>query len=142
MPATKQVHHSKLQDYIIAIRLPNDPKLCCAMTFEGFTKLANNRSSSGNIASTVDIHNSDGETNPKLGDFDLAKLCDHGVDPQTSRHAGTLNYIAQELVRTGKASTHIDVYLFGAFLTTVPNQGIIRRGVWDGARHTARLKLL
>ncbi|KAF9613127.1 hypothetical protein IFM89_005606 [Coptis chinensis] len=60
--------------------------------------------------------------NPKLGDFDLAKLCDHRVDRQTSRHAGTLNYIAQELARTSKASTHIDVYLFGVFLTTVPNQ--------------------
>ncbi|KAF9615262.1 hypothetical protein IFM89_022589 [Coptis chinensis] len=58
----------------------------------------------------------DGEMNAKLGDFGLAKLCAHGADPQTSRPAGTLGYIAPELARTGKASTHTDVFAFGAFL--------------------------
>ncbi|KAJ4874717.1 putative L-type lectin-domain containing receptor kinase V.1 [Raphanus sativus] len=31
----------------------------------------------------------DGNMNAKLGDFGLAKLCDHGIDPQTSHVAGT-----------------------------------------------------
>ncbi|KAF9592383.1 hypothetical protein IFM89_014553 [Coptis chinensis] len=39
---------------------------------------------------------------------------------------GALDYIAQELARTGKASTHTDMYPFGAFLTTILSQG---RGV-------------
>ncbi|KAF9599882.1 hypothetical protein IFM89_001828, partial [Coptis chinensis] len=35
---------------------------------------------------------------------------------------GALDYIAHKLARTGKASAHIDVYPFGAFLTTVLSQ--------------------
>ena len=34
----------------------------------------------------------DGTMNARLGDFGLAKLCDHGIDPQTSHVAGTLLY--------------------------------------------------
>ncbi|KAF7849387.1 hypothetical protein BT93_L0861 [Corymbia citriodora subsp. variegata] len=61
----------------------------------------------------------DGEMNGKLGDFGLAKLVDHGTDPQTSVLAGTLGYIAPELARTGKASTSTDLYAFGVFMLEV-----------------------
>ncbi|KAG6479131.1 L-type lectin-domain containing receptor kinase SIT2-like [Zingiber officinale] len=61
----------------------------------------------------------DGEFNPKLGDFGLARLCDHGGNPQTTHIMGTLGYLAPELSKTGKATTLTDVYAFGAFLLEV-----------------------
>ncbi|XP_058209124.1 L-type lectin-domain containing receptor kinase IV.1-like [Rhododendron vialii] len=61
----------------------------------------------------------DGEMNGRLGDFGLARLSDHGTDPQTTNVAGTLGYLAPEHTRTGKATTSTDVYAFGAFLLEV-----------------------
>ncbi|KAA8518931.1 hypothetical protein F0562_016295 [Nyssa sinensis] len=61
----------------------------------------------------------DGELNGRLGDFGLARLYDHGTDPQTTRVGGTLGYLAPEHMRTGKATTSTDVYAFGAFLLEV-----------------------
>ncbi|CAF2243993.1 unnamed protein product, partial [Brassica napus] len=57
--------------------------------------------------------------NAKLGDFGLAKLCEHGIDPQTSNVAGTFGYISPELSRTGKASTSSDVFAFGVFMLEI-----------------------
>ncbi|CAA0387498.1 unnamed protein product [Arabidopsis thaliana] len=57
--------------------------------------------------------------NARLGDFGLAKLYDQGFDPQTSRVAGTLGYIAPELLRTGRATTSTDVYAFGLVMLEV-----------------------
>ncbi|KAJ8899822.1 hypothetical protein K2173_019523 [Erythroxylum novogranatense] len=61
----------------------------------------------------------DGELNGRLGDFGLARLYDHGTDPQTTHVVGTLGYLAPEHARTGKASTSTDVFAFGAFLLEV-----------------------
>ncbi|AAB61103.1 Strong similarity to Arabidopsis receptor-like kinase (gb/ATLECGENE) and F20P5.15 [Arabidopsis thaliana] len=61
----------------------------------------------------------DANMNAKLGDFGLAKLCDHGTDPQTSHVAGTLGYISPELSRTGKASTRSDVFAFGIVMLEI-----------------------
>ncbi|VVA99811.1 unnamed protein product [Arabis nemorensis] len=61
----------------------------------------------------------DESMNAKLGDFGLAKLCDHGIDPQTSNVAGTFGYISPELSRTGKASTSSDVFAFGVFMLEI-----------------------
>ncbi|KAM7255057.1 hypothetical protein ACFE04_020298 [Oxalis oulophora] len=61
----------------------------------------------------------DGELNGRLGDFGLARLYDHGTDPQTTHVVGTLGYLAPEHTRTGKATTATDVYSFGAFLLEV-----------------------
>ncbi|CAH2058147.1 unnamed protein product [Thlaspi arvense] len=61
----------------------------------------------------------DDEMNARLGDFGLAKLYDQGYDPQTSRVAGTIGYIAPELVRSGRATTGTDVYAFGLFMLEV-----------------------
>ncbi|XP_062205570.1 L-type lectin-domain containing receptor kinase SIT2-like [Phragmites australis] len=61
----------------------------------------------------------DGEMNGRLGDFGLARLYDHGADPQTTHVVGTMGYLAPELVRTGKATTLSDVFAFGAFLLEV-----------------------
>ncbi|WVZ59117.1 hypothetical protein U9M48_009312 [Paspalum notatum var. saurae] len=61
----------------------------------------------------------DGEMNGRLGDFGLARLYDHGSDPQTTHVVGTMGYLAPELVRTGKATTLSDVFAFGAFLLEV-----------------------
>ncbi|KAF7850054.1 hypothetical protein BT93_L5902 [Corymbia citriodora subsp. variegata] len=61
----------------------------------------------------------DAEFNGRLGDFGLARLYNHGTDPQTTHVAGTFGYLAPEHMRTGKATTSTDVYAFGAFLLEV-----------------------
>ncbi|BFG36257.1 hypothetical protein CerSpe_225310 [Prunus speciosa] len=61
----------------------------------------------------------DGELNARLGDFGLARLYDHGTDPQTTHIVGTLGYLAPELIRSGRATTSTDVFAFGAFLLEV-----------------------
>lgn len=61
----------------------------------------------------------DGELNGRLGDFGLARLHNHGSDPQTTRVVGTVGYIAPELTTTGKATTCTDVFAFGAFVLEV-----------------------
>ncbi|KAI3473195.1 hypothetical protein Pfo_030487 [Paulownia fortunei] len=61
----------------------------------------------------------DGELKARLGDFGLARLYDHGSDPQTTHVVGTLGYLAPEHTRSGKATTSTDVYAFGAFLLEV-----------------------
>ncbi|XP_024312603.1 L-type lectin-domain containing receptor kinase IV.1 isoform X1 [Brachypodium distachyon] len=61
----------------------------------------------------------DEEMNGRLGDFGLARLYDHGTDMQTTHLAGTIGYLAPELVRTGKASPFTDVFAFGIFVLEV-----------------------
>lgn len=61
----------------------------------------------------------DGDLNGRLSDFGLARLYDHGTNPQTTHVVGTLGYLAPELTKTGKATTMTDVYAFGAFLLEV-----------------------
>nr|CAD1839606.1 unnamed protein product [Ananas comosus var. bracteatus] len=61
----------------------------------------------------------DGEMNAKLGDFGLARLYDHGIDPQMTHVVGTLGYLAPELARTGRATTATDVFSFWAFVLEV-----------------------
>lgn len=61
----------------------------------------------------------DSEMNPRLGDFGLAKLYDHGSNPGTTRVVGTLGYLAPELPRTGRSTTSSDVYAFGALMLEV-----------------------
>ncbi|XP_059463169.1 L-type lectin-domain containing receptor kinase IV.1-like [Corylus avellana] len=61
----------------------------------------------------------DGELNARLGDFGLARLYDHGTDPQTTHLVGTLGYLAPEHCRSGKATPGTDVFAFGAFLLEV-----------------------
>jgi serine/threonine protein kinase len=61
----------------------------------------------------------DADMNGRLGDFGLARLYDHGQDPQTTHVVGTMGYLAPELARTGKASPLTDVFAFGAFILEV-----------------------
>ncbi|KAK3415768.1 hypothetical protein EUGRSUZ_H01491 [Eucalyptus grandis] len=61
----------------------------------------------------------DAEFNGRLGDFGLARLHDHGTDPQTTHVVGTFGYLAPEHMRTGKATTSTDVFAFGVFLLEV-----------------------
>ncbi|KAI3956113.1 hypothetical protein MKW98_027427 [Papaver atlanticum] len=62
----------------------------------------------------------DADMNPRLGDFGLAMLFDHGsIDTLTSKIAGTPGYIAPEMNKSGLASTRTDVYAFGVFLLEV-----------------------
>ncbi|XP_024186696.1 L-type lectin-domain containing receptor kinase IV.1 [Rosa chinensis] len=61
----------------------------------------------------------DEEFNGRLGDFGLARLYDHGTDPQTTHVVGTLGYLAPEHTLTGRATKSTDVFAFGAFLLEV-----------------------
>ncbi|XP_028783395.1 L-type lectin-domain containing receptor kinase IV.1-like [Neltuma alba] len=62
----------------------------------------------------------DSEFNARLGDFGLARLYDHGSDPQTTKHVvGTWGYLAPEQTRTRRFTTKSDVFAFGAFLLEV-----------------------
>ncbi|KAK7256778.1 hypothetical protein RIF29_30254 [Crotalaria pallida] len=61
----------------------------------------------------------DSELNGRLGDFGLARLYDHGTNPQTTHVVGPFGYLAPEHTRTGKATTSSDVFAFGAFLLEV-----------------------
>ncbi|KAF3443483.1 hypothetical protein FNV43_RR13165 [Rhamnella rubrinervis] len=61
----------------------------------------------------------DADLNGRLGDFGLARLYDHGTNPQTTHVVGTVGYLAPELTRTGKATTKTDVFAFGAFMLEV-----------------------
>ncbi|XP_057970995.1 L-type lectin-domain containing receptor kinase S.4-like isoform X2 [Malania oleifera] len=59
------------------------------------------------------------EWNGRLGDFGLARLHEHGSDPNPTRIVGTVGYLAPDLPLTGKATASSDVYAFGALLLEV-----------------------
>jgi len=61
----------------------------------------------------------DDEMNGRLGDFGLARLYDHGADPQTTHVVGTIGYLDPEMARTSKATPRTDVFSFGIFLLEV-----------------------
>lgn len=61
----------------------------------------------------------DRDMNPRLGDFGLARLYDHGKNSHTTNVVGTIGYIAPELTRTGKASKSTDVFAYGILLLEV-----------------------
>jgi serine/threonine protein kinase len=61
----------------------------------------------------------DHEIDGRIGDFGLARLYDHGSDPEATQVVGTIGYLAPELARTGKATPLTDVYAFGMFILEV-----------------------
>lgn len=62
----------------------------------------------------------DASGNAKLGDFGLARLADHGAEPQTTQVvAGTVGYIDPELINSRSPSTECDVYSFGVVLLEI-----------------------
>ncbi|KAH6798344.1 Concanavalin A-like lectin protein kinase family protein [Perilla frutescens var. frutescens] len=61
----------------------------------------------------------DRDMSPRLGDFGLARLYDHGKNSHTTKVVGTIGYIAPELIRTGKASTSSDVFAYGILLLEI-----------------------
>ncbi|KAK6943006.1 Protein kinase domain [Dillenia turbinata] len=75
----------------------------------------------------------DSEFNGRLGDFGIARLYDHGTDPQTTRIVGTIGYLAPEQYRVGKATTWADVFAFGAFVLEV---ACGRRPIEPQAQHS------
>ncbi|VAI76080.1 unnamed protein product [Triticum turgidum subsp. durum] len=62
----------------------------------------------------------DASRNVKLGDFGLARLVDHGAEPQTTQVvAGTVGYIDPEFVNDRRPSAESDVYSFGVVLLEI-----------------------
>ncbi|VVA16653.1 PREDICTED: L-type lectin-domain [Prunus dulcis] len=55
----------------------------------------------------------DSNFNAKLGDFGLARLVDHGQEPETTALAGIMGYMAPDYLNSGKASKESDVYSLG-----------------------------
>ncbi|VAH26044.1 unnamed protein product [Triticum turgidum subsp. durum] len=61
----------------------------------------------------------DSRMNGRLGDFGLARIYDHETSAQATRVAGTIGYLAPELMHTGRPTPFTDVYAFGMFLLEV-----------------------
>ncbi|CAL0309343.1 unnamed protein product [Lupinus luteus] len=61
----------------------------------------------------------DKDMNGRLGDFGLARMHSHGEVPMTTKLVGTVGYMAPEVVKTGRASTMTDVYMFGILILEV-----------------------
>ncbi|KAK7386011.1 hypothetical protein VNO78_32053 [Psophocarpus tetragonolobus] len=61
----------------------------------------------------------DGNFNPRLGDFGLAKLMDHDESPVSTLTAGTMGYLAPEYLQYGKATDKTDVFSYGVVVLEV-----------------------
>lgn len=61
----------------------------------------------------------DKDMNGRLGDFGLARLHSHGQIASTTKLVGTVGYMAPEVIKTGRASTETDVYMFGVLILEV-----------------------
>ncbi|KAK7320314.1 hypothetical protein VNO77_29677 [Canavalia gladiata] len=61
----------------------------------------------------------DGNLNPRLGDFGLAKLMDHDKSPVSTLTAGTMGYLAPEYLQYGKATDKTDVFSYGVVVLEV-----------------------
>jgi serine/threonine protein kinase len=64
----------------------------------------------------------DKDMNGRLGDFGLALIHDHGQVtqvPNTTRVAGTMGYLAPEVISSGRASAQTDVFTFGVLILEV-----------------------
>ncbi|KAH7430512.1 hypothetical protein KP509_08G002100 [Ceratopteris richardii] len=61
----------------------------------------------------------DAQMNARLGDFGLAKLYGHNVNPSTTNVAGTWGYMAPESFFTRKATEQTDIFSFGVLILEV-----------------------
>ncbi|CAO2833677.1 unnamed protein product [Amaranthus hypochondriacus] len=61
----------------------------------------------------------DGNFNPRLGDFGLARIMDHDKSPVSTLTAGTMGYLAPEYLQYGKATEKTDVFSYGVVVLEV-----------------------
>ncbi|KAF8414271.1 hypothetical protein HHK36_002272 [Tetracentron sinense] len=61
----------------------------------------------------------DGNFNPRLGDFGLARLMEHDKSPVSTLTAGTMGYLAPEYLQFGKATEKTDVFSYGVVILEV-----------------------
>ncbi|CAA7394172.1 unnamed protein product [Spirodela intermedia] len=74
----------------------------------------------------------DGDLNPKISDFGLAKLYDEKMTHITTRIAGTIGYLAPEYAMTGHLTEKVDVFAFGVVVLEIlsgrPNAALDEHG--------------
>ncbi|KAJ9698655.1 hypothetical protein PVL29_007629 [Vitis rotundifolia] len=61
----------------------------------------------------------DGDLNPRIGDFGLAKLFPENVTHISTRVAGTMGYMAPEYALSGRLTEKADVYSFGVLMLEI-----------------------
>ncbi|CAN1284148.1 Cold-responsive protein kinase 1 [Linum perenne] len=79
----------------------------------------------------------DGDLNPKIGDFGLAKLFPDDITHISTRIAGTTGYLAPEYALGGQLTKKADVYSFGILVLETISGKSSSRCSWGGT-----LKLL
>ncbi|KAG4945599.1 L-type lectin-domain containing receptor kinase VII.1 [Glycine soja] len=104
---------SKMLSYEDRIRILKDVAFAVLYLHEGWeAKVVHRDIKASNVLLDKDM-------NGRLGDFGLARMHSHGQVASTTKLVGTVGYMAPEVIKTGRASTQTDVYMFGILILEV-----------------------
>lgn len=104
---------SKMLSYEDRIRILKDVAFAVLYLHDGWeAKVVHRDIKASNVLLDKDM-------NGRLGDFGLARMHSHGQVASTTKLVGTVGYMAPEVIKTGRASTQTDVYMFGILILEV-----------------------